>query len=302
MSEEQHMQWESAMAEGAYCGSLPLPTDHPLVQELGLQVKESLTCMDLMESAYYGTKIPTSAFPRPWPLRCFHCGSDDDVQVDSEKAAQHSSVRPQCAACRASKVKLITVGKSKQCVVAPDARRVAAENAATTDAARKKARQPAPPRKKSYEVAKVVGKAKQGKYKKVHWKDTDTGALCGVNQCTWTAPSDFDGDAGKLQADWLVGKTITLEDQGTIFAALVEKVKDTNPNVYQVKYNKNVKTNKATKKKSRWVDFELPPSEKTSWWRVDGYETEEEDGNSNSDDEEIESSDEEDEGDMEVDE
>ena len=28
-----------------------------------------------------------------------------------------------------------------------------------------------------------------------------------------------------------------------------------------------------TRKKARWVDLELPPTEKTSWWRLDGYDT-----------------------------
>ena len=37
---------------------------------------------------------------------------------------------------------------------------------------------------------------------------------------------------------------------------------------------------------ARWLDFELPTSEKTSWWRIDGYETmKEDDGNGESDEE-----------------
>ena len=60
-----------------------------------------------------------------------------------------------------------------------------------------------------------------------------------------------------------------------------------------------------SRKKARWVDFELPTSEGTSWWRLDGYETEKEEDNGDeeeSDEEEGDEEDDDDEGSTEVDE
>ena len=52
------------------------------------------------------------------------------------------------------------------------------------------------------------------------------------------------------------------------------------------------------RKKARWVDLELPPSEKTSWWRLDGYDTDAtgestsaEESDEESDDEELDEED-----------
>ena len=54
-----------------------------------------------------------------------------------------------------------------------------------------------------------------------------------------------------------------------------------------------------TRKKARWVDLELPPTEKTSWWRLDGYDTDaagesmsDEESDDESDDEESDDSEE----------
>ena len=139
----------------------------------------------------------------------------------------------------------------------------------------------APPRKKSYIVHMIVGKQKQRHMKKVFWKDADTGALCPKDDCTWTEPKAFDGDAGRLQAEWLEGAKITLEEQGTIYTATVTKASTVNASGFFVEYCTNAATNKKTKKKARWVDLELPPAEKTSWWRIqDGYETTQEEDES----------------------
>ena len=42
---------------------------------------------------------------------------------------------------------------------------------------------------------------------------------------------------------------------------------------YWLVYQTIKASGKKTMKKPRWVDLELPPSEKASWWRVDGYDT-----------------------------
>ena len=49
-------------------------------------------------------------------------------------------------------------------------------------------------------------------------------------------------------------------------------------------YDKIVATRKKSKKKSRRVDLELPPSEGTGSWRLDGYKTLEEDEESGEED------------------
>ena len=86
-------------------------------------------------------------------------------------------------------------------------------------AAQEQARQPVPPCKTSFLVYTGVEKQKRNKSKKVFWKDADTGAVCPTEECTWTDPKSFDGDAGRLQPEWLVGEKITMEEQGTIYTA-----------------------------------------------------------------------------------
>ena len=301
---EQHQElWCSAMADNAHCGVLPLPPSHKLTQELGLQVKENITCNDLMERAYFG-RVPKSAFPQPWLLLCFHCSSSKDVKIDEQLAEKHTTVRPQCADCRNRKVPPITEGKTKKCSKAPDARLKAAADAEALAVTRKTARLPVPPRKKGYLVERVVGKAKQGKMRKVFWKEEDTGVLCGQDECTWQGPTTFVGGSGALVASEIVGKTLRIEEGGTVFEAKVEKVHDCNSNSFYVVYTKKSDSGKPTKKKARFVDFELPTSEKTSWWRLDGYVTEPEvgQGHTASDEEqEDEEGEEEEEGDMQVD-
>ena len=53
----------------------------------------------------------------------------------------------------------------------------------------------------------------------------------------------------------------------------VTEISGAKSNAFFVKYRTSATTGKNSKKKVRWVDFELPPAEKTSWWRVDGYGT-----------------------------
>ena len=65
-----------------------------------------------------------------------------------------------------------------------------------------------------------------------------------------------------------------------MYSADVEEVSNASNNIYKLKYTKNLAAEKRLKKKARWVDLELPASEKTSWWRLDGYDTE---GNSDGD-------------------
>ena len=112
------------------------------------------------------------------------------------------------------------------------------------------------------------------------------------------------GGSGALVASEIVGKTLRIEEGGTVFEAKVEKVHDCNSNSFYVVYTKKSDSGKPTKKKARFVDFELPTSEKTSWWRLDGYATEPEvgQGHTTSDEEqEEEEGEEEEEGDMQVD-
>jgi hypothetical protein len=214
---------DAALADtNAYCGALPFPVDHPLAK-LGVQVKNGLTCHSLMEENYYSKRLPAAA--RSWPELCVHCGSDDSVEQDAELSALHMVVRPQCAECRAKRVKPITGGKSKQCVAAPDARKRALAAAAAESEQRREQRLPAPARTKSYLVAKIVGKAKRGKVKKVYWKDEDTGAFCGKDECTWNQPSAFVEGAGELKPEDLLGAPIRIEEQSTTFIADIDSEK-----------------------------------------------------------------------------
>ena len=107
----------------------------------------------------------------------------------------------------------------------------------------------------------------------------------------------FDGDAGTFSAAQLVEHTITLEESGAQYGAMIKRCEDTESSRYWVEYQKNKTTRKQSRKKARWVDLELPPTEATSWWRLDGY------GTSPEEDEEEEDEEEEDEEDeMELDE
>ena len=123
------------------------------------------------------------------------------------------------------------------------------------------------------------GKAKLGKLKKVFWKHRHSGLLCSVEKCTWEGRATFSVGADALVSAELVGKAVTLEEQGSTFVGTI--VKAVGGNVYHVRYtgklvptkDGNAHEIKSTKKKARDIDLELPSSEKTSWWRVDGYDT-----------------------------
>ena len=95
------------------CGTLPLPPNHPL-HRLGLQVQHKNNCTLPMEEPYYNysQKIPkTQCFPKlPWPVCCFHCGSDDQV----ERPGSARTAFPQCSNCRGKRVAPHEVGKAVQ--------------------------------------------------------------------------------------------------------------------------------------------------------------------------------------------
>lgn len=108
-----------------------------------------------------------------------------------------------------------------------------------------------------------------------------------------------------LTSEDLIGKVITVEEGGAQYTTKVEKVKAADSSTYWVVYLTIKATGKKSKKKSRWVDLELPPSEKAmSWWRVDGYDTDpatKEDGEDDNEDEYDEEEEEEEDEPMDVD-
>lgn len=97
--------FESAISsKQAIRGVMALPPTDPL-HRLGFQVQHSNTCAPArpMGEAYYSNKIPkTECFPKlPWPLLCYHCGSDGEVQTPESLRTAF----PQCSACRHKKVR-----------------------------------------------------------------------------------------------------------------------------------------------------------------------------------------------------
>ena len=171
-------------------------------------------------------------------------------------------------------MKVVTAGKEKKNLLAPDTRRVEAGAAAESLAQeRAESRQPVPQRAKSYTVHRIVGKAKRGKKVKVFWKDTDTGELCAKDQCTWELPSAFDGDAGNVDAKQLAesGSTIRIQEQSSVYVATIEASSNSD-SIVTVTYT--ARADGATcRKRPRKVDLELTPLEAASWWTEDGYDT-----------------------------
>jgi hypothetical protein len=121
-----------------------------------------------------------------------------------------------------------------------------------------------------YDVHRIVGKSKKGKLKKVFWKECDTGIVCSMEKCTWEGRATFSVGADALDSGDLVGKVVTMEEQGSTFVGMIEK--HVRGDIYHIKYTGKLVESKdgksfevkPTKKKGRDVDLELPSSEKTS--------------------------------------
>jgi len=256
-----------------------------------------------MEGAYYSRKISkTECFPQlPWPLLCYHCGSDTDVEIDSEKQLNHEFVGPQCTCCRNDGVKIVCLGKERVNQAAPDTSQAQAN---VTAAARQHGeQQEVPVLKATYIPHRIVGKAKLGKMTKVFWEDSD-GQLCPTDACTWQEPSSFKATANKVDARAMemIGCTITIEEQRVQYTAEITSCLGNS--LVKLKYTSRV-DGKRCQKKERNMDMNLPPMEVASWWREDGYETlneEEKDGEGSEDedgDEEEDSSEDEEDEEME---
>ena len=69
-------------------------------------------------------------------------------------------------------------------------------------------------------------------------------------------------------------------------------MQDGSDNVYWLEYEKNLDKQVKSRKVARRVDLELPPTESTSWWRLDGYSTDAEQEEDKEHDEEDEEQDE----------
>ena len=97
------------------------------------------------------------------------------------------------------------------------------------------------------------------------------------------------GDPSVVQLDpfELSGAIATLEVAGKVYEAIIsdkdaEGCSGPSNASYYITYKRKARS-RGRAKVSGWINFELPVGEKYSWWRLDGYETynedEDEDGN-----------------------
>lgn len=121
------------------------------------------------------------------------------------------------------------------------------------------------------EIGAVVGKQKQGNKKFVFWRQQD-GTEYGKDTCTWE-PSDI----AELDADDLIGKQASFRLGRSTFEGTIKR-HDGGTN-YWVEFQ-------SSRHKNRSVDLELPRpvvQGEYSWWRLAGYDTNNESTDSESD-------------------
>ena len=88
----------------------------------------------------------------------------------------------------------------------------------------------------------------------------------------------------ELDSSALCNATVSVEVASKMYKAVLHSMDDKgsagpNSTSYYLKYKKKVGT-RGKAKANGWVDLELPVGEKCSWWRLDGYTTYDEDGDS----------------------
>ena len=111
-------------------------------------------------------------------------------------------------------------------------------------------------------VEAVVGKAKQGNKKFVYWSKPD-GSSYAKDTCTWETKSINE----EFDPELLVGHAAQFKKGQSLFHCIIERCESRSK--YWVKFKSNRQTD-------RVVDLELPKtvaSGEFSWWRLDGYET-----------------------------
>lgn len=126
-------------------------------------------------------------------------------------------------------------------------------------------KQPVPERDAGEDIIEaVVGKMKQGNRKFVHWREKG-GELYEKNTCTWQVV-----DAA-LDEDDLVGKRVQFKLRQTVFVGTIKHKSNDHATEYWVEFDSRRHSN-------RFVDLELHKAVgdgEYSWWRLDGYETNE---------------------------
>lgn len=137
-------------------------------------------------------------------------------------------------------------------------------------------------------VDAIVGKMKQGNRKFVYWRKRD-GTQYGKNTCTWEVidakldKDDLEGESGTYKLTLVAyihlvcaGKQARFKLRQTIFNGIIKHKSDSEDNVYWVEFNSRRHANK-------FVDLELPKAVgdgEYSWWRLDGYDTNEDEDES----------------------
>jgi hypothetical protein len=114
-------------------------------------------------------------------------------------------------------------------------------------------------------IIAVVGKQKQGNKKFVRWGKKD-GALYDADTCTWQSI-----DAA-IDKDDVQGKAARFKLRQSVFTGTIERQADGGGSKYWVKFDSSRHTD-------RYIDLELPEAVGAggySWWRLDGYDTNEE--------------------------
>ena len=250
------------------CGSHLLPLDHPLAtRSKPVIVDDQLSCAAPMEVYYYHDNRPKLLLPAriEWPVVCYHCGSTN-AEVDQEMtdSDMYAMVLPICSPCRETGKRVKTTDPSKagnkKCS-APSGKKRDAEAAELRQAGWAANKRPVPERDGGEDIIiAVVGKQKQGNKKFVRWGKKD-GALYDADTCTWQsidAAIDKDDVQGKARQ--------------SAFTGTIERQADGGGSKYWVKFDSSRHTD-------RYIDLELPEAVGAggySWWRLDGYDTNEE--------------------------
>lgn len=236
-------------------------------------VDDKLSCACPVEVYYYHESRPKKLVPKrdDWPVICYHCGSSDSAAVDQGMVAsdKYAMVLPLCPACKAKGKKTKTTNPAKtggkKCS-APSGKKRTAEEAELIHAERQARKKPTPERNAGEDVVEaVVGKMKQGNKKFIYWSKQGGGAY-GKNTCTWERIVE------EVNPALLVGHAVRFRLGQTELHGKIAKHESGSK--YFVEFE-------SRRHSDRVVDLELPKlvsAGEYSWWRLDGYDTCEDEG------------------------
>ena len=128
----------------------------------------------------------------------------------------------------------------------------------------------------------------------MQWQ-TEDGIETDRDQCTWQPHSSVQGDKSLVKpiAIALLESDITIEEAGKTYNETISDQRQPDRkqpdkcqpdgSKYYLQYKKKTRA-RGRAKAAGWVDMELPPCAKSSWWRLDGYTIYEDENSSNDSD------------------